>query len=873
MTADIPTSPPVSPTVEQTLKQATAHHQSGRLQEAEMLYLALLSSYPNHPEASYRMGCLAVQKKQPAASLPYLMAALDADPTHGQYWLSYIDALHQAGQLEDARQVLELALQHGLQGKDVDTLVVRLNNIGQCVEQLSAECGGGSKDLSLVSPVSSRSGKKNSKITPNKRKKSAMKFVSHQEGSPSHQEMNELLTLFTAGLYAEAEVLAQMMTVRFPLHGFAWKALGLSLQRQGKDALHALKKATELLPDEFEAHNNLGAALQELGRFDDAVASYRRALELKPDFAEAHNNMGNALQDNGQLNEAVVSYRRALEIKPDFAVAHNNFGSAQLLLGQLDDAMVSFRQALQITPEYADAHNNLAGVLLRLGKHADAMASYRRALEIKPDFADAHNSLGVVLQALDCHDDAISSYLRGLELKPDFAGGHLNIGNVLKDLGQHDEAVVRYRRTLEIDPSFAEAHSNLIFALDLAANENMAELLEERKQWDLAHAAPLWQKSAHTNAPVPTRRLRIGYVSADFRKHSAARVFGGMLTRYDRSQFDVFAYSNYKGKDDELTELFRQNVTAWRNIVGLSDEAVAKRICEDQIDILVDLSGHTAGNRLLVFARKPAPIQITAWGYATGTGMRAMDVFFTDPVMVPPQDKKYFSEEIRYLPSAVGSFSLESYPEVNELPALSNGIVTFGSFNRLAKVSEDVYRVWAEVLLAVPRSRLILKAPEFSDHAVRESALGHFLKAGVAADRVIFQGRTSWHEHMQAYRQIDIALDSFPHGGGVTTLEASVMGVPTITLRWPTIAGRISASIMTTLGQPDWIAENLEEYVGLAIQKAADLQSLAALRRGLRIIFAASVLGDQAAYARAVEREYRQLWQEWCARRLPAERE
>ena len=395
-------------------------------------------------------------------------------------------------------------------------------------------------------------------------------------------------------------------------------------------------------------------------------------------------------------------------------------------------------------------------------------------------------------------------------------------------------------------------------------------LQEERKRWDTLHAAHLLQQRTHSNIPDADRRLRIGYVSADFREHSAPKVFGGMLTRYDRSQFDVFAYSNSKRKDDRFTELFKQNVTVWRNIVGLSDDAVAEMIREDRIDILVDLSGHTADNRLLVFARKPAPIQITAWGYATGTGMRAMDVFFADPVMVPPQEKQYFSEEVRYLPSVVGSFFTEPFPDVNELPAMSDGIITFGSLNRLAKVSAETYRAWAEVLLAVPRSRLILKSGELNDAAAREQIAGHFIKAGVAADRIIMQGRTSWYEHMQAYNQIDIALDPFPHGGGVTALEGLMMGVPVITLRWPTVVGRLSASIMTTLGLSDWIAETQEEYIALAVQKASDLQSLAELRQQLRGIFTSSIIGDQAAYVRAVEQEYRQLWREWCAGCSPA---
>jgi predicted O-linked N-acetylglucosamine transferase (SPINDLY family) len=246
--------------------------------------------------------------------------------------------------------------------------------------------------------------------------------------------------------------------------------------------------------------------------------------------------------------------------------------------------------------------------------------------------------------------------------------------------------------------------------------------------------------------------------------------------------------------------------------------------------------------------------------------MRAMDVFFADPVIVPPQEKVYFSEEVRYLPSVVGSFFDEPFPEINALPALAEGVITFGSLNRLAKVSEEAYRAWAEVLLAVPRSRLLLKTGELSDLAVRERVAAHFTKVGVATDRIIMLGKTSWQEHIKTYNQIDMVLDPFPHGGGVTALEGLMMGVPIVTLRWPSLAGRASASIMTTLELADWIAETQAHYVELAIKKASDLQSLAMLRQDLRNIFTSSILGDQLAYVRVVEQEYRQLWREWCAK-------
>ena len=687
-----------------------------------------------------------------------------------------------------------------------------------------------------------------------------------RESNPSPQEINTLVALFSEGRLTEAATLAQEMTVHFPLHEFGWKALGEILKKMGRiaDALAPMQKAAALSPGDVAAHYNLGNTLKDLDRLEEAEASYRRALQIRPDLAEAHCNLGNILNDMGRLEEAEASYRQALQITPDYAEAHSNLGITLNDMGRLDEAEASYRRALQINPDYAEAHSSLGIILKELGRLGEAEISFRQALEIKPDFADAHNNLGITLKALDRLPEAEASYRRALEIKPDFADAHYNLGNILYELGRLDEAEASYRQAMQIRPDFALAHSNLILTLDLKVGVDMAFMHEERKRWDAAHAVHLYQRQVHPNIPDPERRLRIGYVSADFRMHSAAYAFGVMLVNFDPSRFDVIAYSNSK-KEDTLTRHFQQSVTCWRKIAGLSDDAVADLIRQDEIDILVDLSGHSAGNRLLVFARKPAPIQITAWGYASSTGLKAMDVFFADPVVVPPEEKLFYVEQVRYLPNLLGSFFLQTCPPVNDLPALSSNWITFSSFNRLTKNSESAHRVWAQILQAIPDSRMIFKTPALDDAVMREQVIMHFTRAGIAPERIILLGKTPRDEHLAAFNQVDIALDPFPQGGGVSTLDSMMMGVPVITLRWPTIAGRVSASIMTTLGLTDWIAETQEEYVDIAIQKARDLQSLAVLRQKLRGIFTSSVIGDQAAYARAVEKEYRQLWREWCA--------
>lgn len=804
----------------------------GHYGEAEHCLNTALSIDPEIAQAHYLLGTIAQVQDRPEETVSHFQKALEIAPDFENVYSELCYALFQQGKITNAIQVITQGISINRDNPDFHYYRGNLYKHTGAFDQAVVD---------YRTALSIR---------------------------PAYAEVHYSLgvALHALGRLDEAEV-GYRRTLEIKSDYFeAHHNLGSLLQDLGRldEAELSYRMALEINPDSAEAHNNLGNILLERNRLDEAELSCRRALAIKPDFAEAHNNLGNLLKELNRSDEAELSYRRALAIKPDFAEVLCNLGVTLNDFGQLDEAESSFRQALRIKPDYADANNNLALVLTELRRIDEALISFRAALELKPDFAEAHNNLGSTLMEQGRLAEAEVCLSRALEINPDYAYAYNNLGNFLQKCGRLEQALPYFRRALQIKPDYAEAHSNLIFSQDLMVGKDAASLLEERVRWDATHAAHLHQQLTHANSPDPERRIRIGYVSADFREHSASKAFGGLLTHYDRSQFEVFAYSNFRGKDDKFTELFKQSVTTWRSVVGLSDAAAAKMISDDGIDILVDLSGHSANNRLLTFAHKPAPIQVTAWGYAGGTGMRTMDVLFTDSVMVPPENRHYFVEEIRYLPNALGAFFIEPFPDATELPALSSGIVTFGSLNRLVKVSDETYRAWTQILLAIPDSRLVLKTAELNDISTQERVVEYFTSAGVAADRITLQGKTSWYEHMLAYRQIDIGLDPFPQGGGVTALEGLMMGVPIINLLGSTVAGRLSASIVTTLGLSDWIAKTREQYIELAIQKATDLQSLATLRQQLRGIFSSSIIGDQAAYAQAVELEYRQLWRQWC---------
>ena len=553
--------------------------------------------------------------------------------------------------------------------------------------------------------------------------------------------------------------------------------------------------------------------------------------------------------------------RSLLDRYPDSGTCWKVLGAS--LMAQSKNSLFATQKAAKLLPNDAESHFNLGNSLREHSQFENAITSYQRALEINPNYVNAHLNLGIMQQKIDLTYNAIESYRKAMEIDPTFVAAYSNCGTALQSLGLIEEAATWHRRAMEINPNSAKAHSDLIFTLDLAAKDPI-EFQFERKNWDRIHATPLQRFTSYLNDATPSRRLRIGYVSADFVHHSAVIAFGNMLTLYNREQFDVYAYSNLNLQEDHFTRLFKHSVTVWRDILRVSDEAVAEQIHNDKIDILIDLSSHSGGNRLLIFARKPAPIQITAWGYGTSTGMRAIDYFFADPIAVPPQEKEFFTENVRYLPCIIGSFFNDPFPDINPLPALTNGIVTFGSFNRLTKISDETYQAWVKILLAVPQSKLILKAGDFNEVATRERVINYFVNAGISADRIILIGKTLWSEHVQAFNKIDIALDPFPHCGGVSTLEGLIMGVPVITLKFNTIIGRTSSSVMTALNLPDWIAETPNEYIELAVSKASNISALSILRQQLRSIYNSSALGDSASYVRTVEQEYRQLWQEWC---------
>src|SRR5262245_2084688 len=621
-------------------------------------------------------------------------------------------------------------------------------------------------------------------------------------------------------------------TSRGPLDLAGMLAAAVGLHRAGAlpQAARVYRRILNAKSNHFEARHLLGVLRQQQGRIDEAVELVAAALRAQPDYLPALSTQALLLVQQGRLEDALAYFDRALSIAPMSADLLNDRGSTLNVLGRYEQALASYQRALEVHPDHPKALNNLALVLSRLGRHEETLAAFRAALEVCPGDAELHNNYGDALSALKRNPEALASFDTALALAPGNTDILANRGLALSKLGRHVEAIESYDRALTINPNDAELHSGRIFALDFAPGFGFAEHHTARQAWYRALTnSHRVQLLPHANSPDSLRRIRLGYVSADFRSHSAAVSFGVVLRRHARESFEINCYSGVTAEDD-VTREFQSSVDVWRPMGSLSDEALASQIRSDQIDILIDLSGHSGGHRLAMFAHKPAPIQVTAWGHPTGTGLPSMDYLLSDPVAWQQSMRQLLVESVYDLPCQQ-TFEPPSYaPPVSALPAQSLGVVTFGCLNRFAKVSTMVLEHFARVLRALPGSRLLLKDPALDEPALQALARDTLAQCGVAGDRVIVRGRTPRPEHLATFNEIDIGLDPFPQNGGASTWEALWQGVPVVAVLGNTVGSRSAGAILSAVGLDDWIAANEQDYVALAIAKASDVAALARLR-------------------------------------------
>ncbi len=627
---------------------------------------------------------------------------------------------------------------------------------------------------------------------------------------------------------------------------------------------------TAAAPPSMEALTALWNKCHDAGEGAEFVDAAGRALAAGPGPAQLHYMLGCTMEDLARPQDAIAAYRRALERDPQHARAANNLGCLLEASGDLEGASANYDRALRADPRLANALFNRANLARQRGDLAGAEAGFEQALALEPGRPEWLGALADMRLLRWRLDEAEAGHRAALALAPGSPEAQFSLGNTLMLLGRLDEAEACFRRAIEIQPDLAEAHSNLLLCLHYRHGAQGAALLDEHLAWARRHAEGFELRGGHPAIERRRgRRLNVGYVSPNFHRHSVASFFEPLLAAHDRRSVRVFCYSGVQ-QPDEVTARLRGLADEWRDLRGVGGDAAARLIRSDRIDILVDLAGHTGGGRPLLFARRPAPVQVAWLGYPNTTGLAQMDYRLTDAVVDPPgETDRLHTEKLVRLPDGFLCFQPEAgSPEPGEPPSAAGGPdagrITFGCFNNLAKVTPEMVALWARLLAAVPGSRLMMKAHALGAASARKRLLEQFAAAGIAAERLALLGpEDSAVSHLARYREVDIALDTYPYNGTTTTCEALWMGVPVVTLAGPTHVTRVGASLLRLVGLDELVAGAPEDYLARARALAGDCVRLRALRAGMRARLRASPLLDAARFARAVESAYRTAWNAW----------
>lgn len=650
-----------------------------------------------------------------------------------------------------------------------------------------------------------------------------------------------------------------------PDYAEAFCALGNIHNAQARydNAIHFYRNAIECVPQFLVAHNNLGTCYQHIGNNVLAEQSFLDAIEIEPDYALAHFNLGVTYEKSNQPTLAQKHYLEALRSQPDYCDAINNLGNIERALGHPLEAEGYYRKAIELNPQYMNAYSNLGNVLMDTQKVEEAEVAYQTAIALNPDYDDAYYNLGILLHKKDNIEDATVAYQKAIALNPQHYKAYNNLGNIMREMGDIDAAIQHYQQALQFAPDFDGALSNILFCFTHDPHKTISEMIEAHKAFRDRYETPwLAQWPDHSHLKNPVKVLRVGFVSGDLRNHAVSNFLEPVLKELQLYQdFKYVAYSNCN-EEDFVTQRLKPLFHLWRNISALTHEALCNQIQQDQIDILIDLSGHTALHRLLTFARKPAPIQMSWFGYPGTSGLTAMDYYLSDNTILPEgRFDNQFTEKILRLPACVPFRPYDQAPELNALPALSEGVFTFGSFNRISKISRGVVETWCQLMQRVPNSRLVLGGVPKQIKSL--PMMEWFKQAGIHEDRLLIAPRTDMANYLKQHHQVDLCLDTFPYNGGTTSWHALWMGVPTLTLTGNMLPSRVGCAIQGYMGLHAFITESQEAFVEAGVYWSQHLHELNDIRLSMRQRFANSPAQLENVTSGFVK-GLRKAWQRWC---------
>lgn len=879
---------------------------SGRLLEALPLAQTMTERFPGHEFGWKALGAIFKQLGRNADALSPMKkaAALAPDDVEAHYNLGV--TFQELGKLDEAeasyREALAIDPNYAQAYSNLGVILQqrdRLDEASACYRSALRIAPGNAKAHSNLGVVLQKLGRQE------EAEASYLKALQIEQGN-AETHCNLGNTLKELGRKQEAVASYRRALQINPNYGDAHFNLGNVLREQGElqEAEAHYRRTLQLKPDFANAHYNLGNLLTDLDRLNDAETAFLQAIELKPDFAEAHFNLGNLMVEQRRADEAESRYRQALEINPNYTEAHCKLGDLCINQSRLAEAESCFRRALEISPDDAEILCKLGNAMFLQGRMGEAGVYYWRAIKISPDSPDAHCNLGALLIEWNRYDEAEESlfnalriapenatvhfnlgnlYLRkgqlieseaslrrALEIKPDYVDAQSTLANTLLDMGRLAEAQLSYRKALSANPENSAVHSNLLFCL---LHDETAELThvhaEHRHFGEKFDVTPHDTPHAHDNPRDPDRCINVGFVSGDFRNHAVAFFIEPILMHLAKSpQLALHAYSTCKA-EDVITERLRGYFQHWHPIASLKDDALVDKIRADHIDILIDLAGHSGHNRLLAFARKPAPIQASWIGYPGTTGLSAMDYYLADRFLLPEgRFDDQFTEKIVRLPANAPFLPFQNAPAVTALPALKNGHMTFASFNRMSKISRSSIALWGQLLRAVPDSIMLLGAMPLNER--HDTLIEWFAQEEIPVERLRFHERCEMSAYLALHQQVDLCLDTFPYNGGTTTQHALWMGVPTLTLPGNGMPGRVGAAILSRVGLDAFVADSAEDFVERGIYWTTHLTELAELRATLREHLSQSPLRNPEVIATGLEHALRIMWRRWCED-LPAE--
>jgi len=848
-----------------SIELALQHHQSGRLSEAEALYRKSLTMDAENIDALHFLGVIAYQRGDHLRASELISAALSHNASNASAHNNLGNVLEAQGRRIEALDSYLSAL--ALQPNYVDALC----NLGATFRGLgklekAAACYRRALSITPDLPTAHANLEK---VLQDQEKQS--QAIPRNETTLESADVDIHISLgkqFRAsGELDKAVAHCQRALSLAPDSPSASYALGNALKDQGKrsEAIACYRKALALEPEFPDAYVNLGKALQEQDQVDEAIACYREALSLQPEIPEALFNLGNAYRDRGGLDEAVACYERAIAVAPDLSEVHVNLGNVILQQGRPNEALACFRKALALEPEMIEARYNVGIASHQVGDFPSAKAALAKYLRTNPDDQTALVTLADTHRNLNELDEARNCYERVLEICPTAAEAHNGLANVFRNQARHLDAIKHYELAIQHHGNPVVAFQNLLFCMMCMDNFSAQEIYNKHREFAERFERPLLPfQGPHRNEPDPNRRLRVGYVSPDFRANIVAHYVEPILNNHDRTEFEIVCY--FTGfVHDSLTGRISSLFDQWHDVHALSDDEIARLIRVHQIDLLVDLCGHAPGNRILVFARKPAPVQISYLDYSTTTGLSSMDYRLTTEYCDPSNaSERYYSEKLYRLNNTYWTYNPSVQLPISTLPLKSNGYVTFGCFNLYYRVTTEVLGVWSRLLQSVPASRLVVVGVSAGS---TQAALFEILaQAGIAAERISVHNVLSYAKYQELMGTVDIGLAPFPYNGATTMLDCLWNGLPVVAKKGgETFYSRMGCSILSELGLSKLVASDLDEYIRIAAELASNVQELYRLRQCLRQKLEQSPMRDFPEFTRGLEFGYRSMWKQWCA--------